>query len=237
MEPYANGYYRDLDPGSRQSAEAIVPLVLDLVPTRSVVDVGAGLGSWLSVFIDHGIQDVLAIDGVDPQPHDLRVPEACFERRDLAQPFTLDREYDLALSLEVAEHLPAESSAGFVASLARLAPVILFSAAIPFQGGTNHLNEQWPSYWARLFADHGLVPVDCLRRKIWADGSVEWWYAQNLLVYAREDMLDAYPRLRSERDVMGPAPLSLVHPRKYLYCIEWGMNLADIAGERAEGPP
>ncbi|MDQ3953106.1 MAG: class I SAM-dependent methyltransferase [Actinomycetota bacterium] len=226
MEPYANDYYRELDPGSRRSAETIVPLVLDLVPTRSVVDVGAGLGSWLSVFVDHGIHDVLAIDGVDPEPHELRISTSCFERRDLTQPFELGREYDLALSLEVAEHLPAESSAGFVASLVRLAPVVLFSAAIPFQGGTNHLNEQWPSYWASLFARHGFLPVDCLRRKIWADDSVEWWYAQNLLVYAREDVLDANPRLRSERDLTGPAPLSLVHPRKYLFCIEWGTSLA-----------
>ena len=66
-------------------------------------------------------------------------------QRDLAQPLQIDRRFDLALSLEVAEHLPPECGSEFVQTLTDLSSVILFSAAIPFQGGTDHLNEQWPS--------------------------------------------------------------------------------------------
>jgi hypothetical protein len=61
------------------------------------------------------------------------------------------RTFDLAICLEVAEHLPPEAAEGFIDSLTRLAPVVLFSAAITFQVGNQHLNGQWPDYWATLF--------------------------------------------------------------------------------------
>ena len=70
--------------------------------------------------------------------------------------------------LEVAEHIPPECADIFVESLTwGLAPVIMFSAAVPGQGGTLHLNEQWPAYWASKFAQHGYVLIDCLRPQLW----------------------------------------------------------------------
>ena len=104
---------------------------------------------------------------------------------DLAQPLQIDRRFDLALSLEVAEHLPPECGSEFVQTLTDLSSVILFSAAIPFQGGTDHLNEQWPEYWADRFDARGYVPIDCIRRRIWRNEDVEWWYAQNLMFFVR----------------------------------------------------
>jgi hypothetical protein len=104
----------------------------------------------------------------------------------------LEREFDLVLSLEVAEHLPEESAAGFSQSLARLGPIVLFSAAAPQQGGTGHLNEQWPSYWVRHFAQNGFTVVDCLRDRIWRDERIEWRYRQNLLLFVRNDLFSQY---------------------------------------------
>jgi hypothetical protein len=84
------------------------------------------------------------------------------------------------LCLEVAEHLPADSAPTLIDSLVSLGPVILFSAAIPFQGGTHHVNEQWPEYWARHFS-----PRDIMRtvRRRFGVHDVEWYYAQNILLY------------------------------------------------------
>ena len=119
----------------------VVPIVLDLIRPGSVVDVGCGLGEWLATFQEHGVSDILGIDGDYVDRDMLYIPQQDFKTIDLNRPFTLNRTFDLAVCLEVAEHLEAEHANDFVESLTRLAPIILFSAAIPLQSGTNHVNE------------------------------------------------------------------------------------------------
>jgi hypothetical protein len=137
----------------------------------------------------------------------------------------LDRTFDLAISLEVAEHLPEEAADAFVESLTRLASVVLFSAAAPYQGGEHHVNERWPVYWAERFATHGYLSVDCIRRRIWANPAVEWWYAQNAFLYVERGRLESGPALKREYEAAGPDALPLVHPRQFLEWVEWGLRL------------
>jgi SAM-dependent methyltransferase len=214
---YGGDFFRFLDATALRSARRIVPRVLELVRPARIVDVGCGQGGWLSVFLEHGVAEVLGVDGEWVDPANLLIPRERFRHRDLRQPLELGEAFDLAVSLEVAEHLPAERADGFVDSLARLAPVVLFSAAIPHQGGVGHLNEQWPDYWAERFARHGFVPVDVLRRELWDDGEVAWWYAQNVLLFVREERLAELPVFREA--VVAP-PCRLVHPRHYLVKVE-----------------
>jgi hypothetical protein len=103
--------------------------------------------------------------------------------------------------------------------------VILFSAAIPFQGGTRHLNEQWPEYWQELFQEKDYVAIDCLRRRLWQNENVEWWYAQNAILYVRRGHLENYPFLEGEFRDARTSPLSIVHPKKYLEEIQWMQGL------------
>jgi SAM-dependent methyltransferase len=233
QDPYDREFFERLDAGARRSARVIVPLVLGLVPARSVVDVGCGQGTWLSVFRESRVDDFLGIDGTYVDRDRLRIPSERFEARDLAQPFALQRTFDLAVSLEVAEHLPAESADAFIASLTRLAPVVLFSAAAPHQGGQHHVNEQWPDYWAACFAAHSFVPVDCLRRAVWQNPDVEWWYAQNSFLYVRRDRLEVDAALRRQAESAGPDALPLVHPRRYLEWVEWGLAQCTSRQEQA----
>jgi len=202
--------------GAMRSAEVVVPLVLELLPVRSVLDVGCGDGSWLRVFQKLGVDDILGIDGEYVTADLLQIPQDRFRAVDLAKPFDVGRVFDLAISLEVAEHLPAESASPFVESLTRQAPLVLFSAAIPKQGGNHHLNEQWPDYWARLFQGHGFLPADLLRKRIWQNERVEWWYAQNTILFARADKVESNPTLKAEFERTNPNQLSLVHPKQYL---------------------
>jgi SAM-dependent methyltransferase len=225
MDAYSSDFFAAHRDGARRSAGVIVPLVLTLVPARSVIDVGCGQGTWLSVFAAHGVADVHGIDGDYVDRDRLEIPPGRFLAHDLSRPLRLDRTFDLAVSLEVAEHLPEHAADAFVESLARLAPVVLFSAAAPYQGGNNHVNEQWPAYWAGRFAEHGYRPVDCLRRRVWANPDVEWWYAQNTFLYVRRDRLEADPALRREAEAAGPDALPLVHPRRYVEWVEWGLGL------------
>ena len=201
--------------GSSNSAERLVPLIRGLVSARSVVDVGCGIGTWLRAFMQHGVEDPLGIDGPWVRPDQLLIPRERFVVADLATKIPVDRSFDLAISLEVAEHLPPASAGLFVSSLTRLAPVVVFSAAIPGQGGTDHVNEQWPGYWADRFAAARFVAIDCLRARVWHDPAVQWWYAQNTIVYASAEGLDRNPALRDARIAslpVDPHPLSLVHP-------------------------
>jgi SAM-dependent methyltransferase len=200
-----------------RSAEVVVPLVLRFVPATSVVDVGCGDGTWLAVFRQHGVDEILGLDGDYVGAELLQISRDRFQECDLTKPFEIGRSFDLAVSLEVAEHLPAESASVFVECLTRLVHAVLFSAAIPYQVGVNHLNEQWPDKWAELFQHHGYVPVDMIRRNVWRNEAVEPWYAQNTLLFARKDVLESNAALKAEFERTDPNQLSLVHPRQYLF--------------------
>ena len=185
--PYSTEFFVDIDRGSTASADVIVPHVLSLFEVRSVVDVGCGLGSWLTAFERNGVTDYLGVDSHHVPLGELKVPVERFQRVDLTKRLSLHRTFNLACSLEVAEHLPRECAAEFVGDLIKAASVVLFSAAIPRQGGTAHLNEQWPWYWAALFRHHGYIAVDCVRPLIFNDARVDWWYRQNIIVFCRPE--------------------------------------------------
>jgi len=206
-------YYGEM---SRLSARVMVPLVLELVQARSVIDVGCGTGEWLSVFRENGVEDIWGIDGPYVDQNQLKIPAGRFIPADLEQPFRMERRFDLVVSLEVAEHLSWSSAEAFVGSLIELGSVILFSAAIPNQGGENHLNEQWPEYWTELFNSKGFVVVDALRRRVWNNEKVQWWYAQNTLIFVAQEQLRNYPLLSREYEVYDASALPIVHPKLFL---------------------
>jgi hypothetical protein len=120
--------------------------------------------------------------------------------------------FDLAISVEVAEHLPPSHSGRFVKELVALAPVVLFSAAIPLQGGVDHQNERWQSYWQGLFEREGYRALDVIRPRVWDDPEVTPFYAQNALLYASPDT-----QFRSEPTPPTGWPLDLVNPRFFEY--------------------
>lgn len=191
-------HYDVIREGSQRSARVVVPLILATIDVLSVVDVGCGEGIWAQAFADHGC-DVHGVEvaGVPKIPHTIADLED--------DPFPDIGSFDLAVCLEVGEHLTPDRAGSFVADLCDLAPVVAFSAAIPGQGGIGHLNEQWPAYWVELFEAKGYVVSDDLRWRIWADERVENWYRQNLLI-ASEAPLKGF--------TYGEIP-SVVHPVLY----------------------
>ncbi|MEG4336974.1 glycosyltransferase [Microcoleus sp. D3_18_C2] len=226
---YTRDFYQLIGEGTRTSAREIIPLLLDLLQPilpKSVVDVGCGTGSWLAAFHKLGISDCLGIDGDYVDRTILQIPLNQFQSADLKQPLQINRKFDLAISLEVAEHLPATCAENFVNSLTQLAPVILFSAAIPFQGGVEHVNEQWPQYWVYYFQQNGYAVIDCLRKKIWNNEKVEPWYAQNILIFVKQEYLPGYPRLVNEYQNTELNQLAIVHPKIYFYSLQAARNSA-----------
>ena len=122
-------------------------------------------------------------------------------RKDCRRPASIEKadgRYDLAVCLEVAEHLPESSASDLVRTLTTLAPIVLFSAAIPGQGGVGHINERWPSYWKSRFEEHGFQRLDPIRPHIWKNRRVHWWYRQNIFLFAAREQIDHSESLRDE---------------------------------------
>ncbi len=216
MQPYTETFYKSIDAGAQRTAREVVPLVMDLLQPKRVIDVGCGLGTWLSVFQEYGVEDILGVDSDYVDVRMLKIPQEYFLAHDLVKPLNIDQHFDLVISLEVAEHLPRESAEQFVDTLVKLGSAVLFSAAVPYQPGDAHLNGQWPDYWINFFHQKGYVVLDGLRMKIWQNENVEWWYSQNMFLFVKESYLENYPLLKEELSNSNMASLSLIHPKLYL---------------------
>ena len=217
---YDDAFYETYRAESARAAAAFADIVSAELAPRSVLDVGCGVGTWLRAFLDAGAESVVGVDGPYVDRSRLEIPADRFVAWDLTRPLEipdrLPQTFDLALSMEVGEHLPEAASRTFVRSLTARAPAVLFSAAIPHQGGTDHVNEQWQRYWAGRFADEGFVTVDRFRAALWEDEAVPYYYVQNGLLFVREDRLDAAPSLRDYVVDSGDPALDRVHPRRWL---------------------
>jgi SAM-dependent methyltransferase len=206
--PYDEKFYAGKDQGSYRSAMVVLPLVFSHVGPRSVVDLGCGTGTWLRAAHELGLEDYVGYDGAHVRQ--LSIAPTRFVAADLSRPIVAERKFDLAICCEVAEHLPATAAATVVGSLAALSDVVLFSAAIPWQGGVHHVNEQWPAYWQALFRACKFSAYDFLRPQIWNDDRVEWWYRQNIILYVADSAAS-----RFHLPEPTPAVLALVHPALY----------------------
>ncbi len=208
--PFENVDYEEWLDGSTESARAASTLLMDAIAPKSVVDVGCGLGAWLAVMHEHGVDDVLGYDGPWVDRSLLLIAPGEYRVADLSEPLSAERRFELALCLEVAHLLEPEQAASLVDTLVALADVVVFGAAIPGQGGLHHVNEQWPRYWWELFSVRGYVATDPFRAALWEQPDVKWWFAQNMVCYARADALERLPALAEHR--CEAAPLPLVHP-------------------------
>ena len=222
---YTEAFYDDQSEGSLESAVQVVPLIVDLLRPASVVDIGCGVGTWLSVFMKGGIEDVIGIDGDYVKTSQLHIPQDRFVAKDLARPFKLDRTFDVAMSLEVAEHLPGSAAEDFIGSLVSLAPVVLFSAAMPGQGGTNHINEQWPEYWRNLFDSHDYCVIDILRPRVWLNDKIGPCYRQNMFLYIRKNALEKYSRVIEASNKGDTLPMSIIHPGVFKHALGRPLSL------------
>jgi hypothetical protein len=198
------------------NAAAALSALKKFYQPRSVVDVGCGIGGWIKTakFL-FGIDDgnMLGVDGPYVQTDQLLIPERLFRRANLDEPLKFERKFDLAICCEVAEHVAANRAGTFVGDLTAASDVILFSAAMPFQGGTHHVNEQWLEYWGILFRAHGFVAYDVIRDIVWMDDNLDWYYRQNLLVFARPAVGD---RLFGKANAVTNKPLTRIHPYMFM---------------------
>lgn len=214
--PYNDAFYRPHLDSSYRSASIYLRHLSTHYQPASIADFGCGRGSWLAAAHESGIENLLGIDGPWNGQDKMVSPAIQFIAADLNQPISLEQRVDLAMSLEVAEHLMPASAETFVQSLTQAADVVMFGAAYNHQGGVNHFNEQPHSYWAAIFQSFDYVAFDLFRPHFWGNEDVSPPYRQNTFLYVKQGS----PAFRSII-ATGVSPLTdtdfmnAIHP--YLY--------------------
>ena len=214
-------YTHDSNLHNPKDALEILPIIFEIVKPKSIIDIGCGNGSWLNAAKSLGVTNVQGVDGIQVEVEELLIEKKEFLKHDLSKSLNLKKTYDLAISLEVAEHLTETAAETIIETLCTHSGVVLFSAAIPDQGGDHHYNEQWPDYWQSIFKKQDYLAFDIIRPKIWNNKKIFWWYKQNTILYVHKEH-----KLIESLGEGVPKVQSLVHPQLYNRKIHKPNNLS-----------
>lgn len=210
---YNDNFYSKHISGMSKSAEVVLGLLYEHYKPQAVIDIGCGQGAWLASAESLGSTTLKGMDGKWVREEALLSKNIDFSAINLEEDMPkLIKKYDLCISLEVAEHLPEANSKNFVDFLCKASDVVLFSAAIKYQAGTNHINLQWQSYWVELFESNNYRCLDLFRPQFWNNKSVEYWYRQNTFLFVSPT--SPILRLKALRDLEKPI-FDVAHPINY----------------------
>ncbi len=214
---YSGAFYENMKKGNTEIANLIMPYIVEKLSPLSVLDAGCGQGIFLRacLAVDENIK-VLGIDGDYVERDKLLINPKYFMAYNLENPLKLNEKYDIAISFEVAEHIEEKYADIFIDTLTNASDTIFFSAAIPYQGGTNHVNEQWQSYWKEKFEARGYIVSDCLKRKFWNQGGHMSYRINNLLVCCKSRK--TIFMLENDNDKL--EIVNTVHPHSWLQRID-----------------
>lgn len=216
---YKKNFYKNRNIDTENSANIILDLLFKYFQPNSMVDFGCGVGTWLKEGQKKGVQKTLGLEGEWLDKNQLVIDPKDFIYANLQNKIDFSSKFDLGVSLEVAEHIEEKYADIFIENLTNSSNVILFSAAIPGQRGSGHVNEQWPEYWIKKFDSHEFIPIDLIRPLIWKNEAIKTWYRQNIILFCHKDMLNQLPQLESFI-VPDKKNWSLVHPSTFERQIE-----------------
>lgn len=208
---YDDAFYQKHRAGSYRSAHLILSYINAHYPINSVIDYGCGIGTWCIAAKELGIDEVYGVDS-NLLNHDMLSNQQIeFRQLDIAKPIDLYRDFDMAMSMEVGEHLQESVSDIYIKNLIRHTELVLFSAAVPGQEGLHHINEQPLSYWVEKFRVYDFLLFDVLRGVFWSNQEIEPWYRNNVVLFAHKSLVSEL-----DRQLPSPPPITdIIHPELF----------------------
>ena len=191
---YNRTYYRRVDSMALQSSLPLCEIIEEGFSPRSAVDLGCGTGALLMALQARGVR----VFGLD---YSRAAIEICRQRGLEVREYDIEADvglaglgrFDVAICTEVAEHVKPQFADRLVRQLTVLSDHIIFTAAVPGQGGgVDHVNEQPNSYWIGKFGMHGYAYLEeqtAIRRKWLLDAGVARFYANNLMLFEAQGRL------------------------------------------------
>lgn len=187
---YDYEYYTDtVDRFMIVSCGHIADSIFSTFSPRSAVDLGCGTGLLLVALSEKGVE----CRGFEYSKAGIKICRdrgLSVERLNLEEDsLPADVKADVAISTEVAEHLPEACSDRFVGMLCSVADTIILTASEPTGTGTDHVNEQPKSYWIEKFSRHRFIYDDDLTlkwREDWTTKGVASCYTVNLMLFRKK---------------------------------------------------
>jgi len=186
---YDNKFFKNTIKFEADSASHFVNIVLKYYKPKSIVDIGCGAGIYLKEFAEKGVDKLLGLDGSPAAAEEFLLSKDKLIIFDLAKKYNFTENYDLAICLEVAEHLEKEDADILVETITKASNDVIFSAAVPGQGprSIGHINEQPHEYWIDKFQKKNFIylkdKTEEMRREMETMGVV-WWIVNNLMVFS-----------------------------------------------------
>ena len=235
---YDKGFFDAQVAGSLASGRICLTSLFSIWRPGSVADLGCGRGAWLTACHELGVATLAGIDGAWASKAGMLIEEIEFHPKNLNQPVDLGRTFDMAISLEVGEHVEPGATDIFHRSLTGLSGAVMFSAAFTGQPGANHINTRPHSFWAAKFQKAGYRIFDFFRPKLWGDSRIEPWYRQNAFLYVKPDHpLDAALQGAGEQPMKDAAFTDCIHPYFHFAALDEIARLNGAGFGHAHGQP
>lgn len=184
---YTEEYFKQIIEEEEGQADRLASYLISTYQPKSVVDFGCANGLYLEPFYNTGNIHVLGLDYSAEAVKMAKIPNIVLT--DLRQPYNTVSKFDLALCIEVLEHIEEEYADIVVENIINSSDIVIISPATIGQGGVGHVNLQYKKYWKEKFEKEGFQYMEKETKKLvdfMKSGYHMGWLVNNVMIFWRK---------------------------------------------------